>query len=216
MDILTEQLAEKLKDERSKKVIFVSHCILNINVRYLGGAFRKSGINEIIDEIQKNNIGIIQMRCPEKEAWGGVTKPYSWLSLKIKSSFIVKTFYPVFMWRTKLIYRKIAKKVVKDMQNYQNSGFEIIGIVGISASPTCSISKTIDGRKFLDYLSNKKVDDIKRENLNDFCIKGALVDGNGLYILELKRILKKKKMDIRFYEHDLIREMNNEIINFEI
>jgi hypothetical protein len=33
-------LLERLKDERSKRVIFVSHCWLNENTRYLGGAFR--------------------------------------------------------------------------------------------------------------------------------------------------------------------------------
>ena len=32
-------LLERLDDERSKKVVFISHCLLNENVRYLGGAF---------------------------------------------------------------------------------------------------------------------------------------------------------------------------------
>jgi len=216
MKHITNQLAEQLKDERSKKVIFASHCILNINVRYLGGAFRASGVSEIIDEIQKNNIGIIQMKCPEREAWGGVHKPYSWLSLKIRNPLIIKLLYPLFMWRTKMIYRKIAKEVVHEIQDYLNAGFEVIGIIGISASPTCSISKTIDGTKFLDYLAGKKVDEINRKELNEMSIKNALVDGNGMYITELKQILKRKKIDIKFYEHDLIKEMNKEKTNFKI
>jgi len=63
-------LQERLKDERGKKVVFVSHCLLNENTRYLGGAFRKAGVDEIIMELQRQGIGIVQMKCPEQKAWG--------------------------------------------------------------------------------------------------------------------------------------------------
>ena len=43
-----EVLLERLKDERGKRVVFVSHCLLNENVRYLGGAFRRGGVDEVI------------------------------------------------------------------------------------------------------------------------------------------------------------------------
>ena len=33
-------LLEKLRDERGRRVVFLSHCLLDENVRYLGGAFR--------------------------------------------------------------------------------------------------------------------------------------------------------------------------------
>jgi len=35
MDSKIETLYRNLRDERSRKVIFVSHCILNENTRYL-------------------------------------------------------------------------------------------------------------------------------------------------------------------------------------
>jgi uncharacterized protein YbbK (DUF523 family) len=44
-------LKEKLKDARGNKVIFVSHCLLNENTRYLGGATRKGAVNEILNEV---------------------------------------------------------------------------------------------------------------------------------------------------------------------
>ena len=37
-----EQLQRALADQRSRRVVFVSHCILNENVRYLGGAARRT------------------------------------------------------------------------------------------------------------------------------------------------------------------------------
>jgi hypothetical protein len=49
-----EALLEQLKDERGKRVVFVSHCLLNENVRYLGGTFRRSGVEEVIMDSTNN------------------------------------------------------------------------------------------------------------------------------------------------------------------
>ncbi len=43
-----EALQEQLKDGRGKRVVFVSHCLLNENVRYLGGALRRGRVEEVI------------------------------------------------------------------------------------------------------------------------------------------------------------------------
>lgn len=69
-------LLERLKDERSQRVIFVSHCLLNENTRYPGGAFRSGGVDELMDGWQREGVGICQMHCPEQRAWGGVLKRY--------------------------------------------------------------------------------------------------------------------------------------------
>lgn len=68
------KISEQLKDNRSKKVIFVAHCILNQNTRYLGGAFSRGTVGTIIDELKSKGLGIVQMECPEQKAWGGVLK----------------------------------------------------------------------------------------------------------------------------------------------
>ena len=38
-DAEIERLATRLADERGRRVVFLSHCLLNQNVRYLGGAW---------------------------------------------------------------------------------------------------------------------------------------------------------------------------------
>jgi uncharacterized protein YbbK (DUF523 family) len=67
-------LLERLEDERSKRVIFVSHCLLNENTRYLGGAFRPGSVSELVDGWQREGMGVCQMHYPEQRAWGGVLK----------------------------------------------------------------------------------------------------------------------------------------------
>ncbi len=56
-------LLERLKDERSKRVIFVSHCLLNENTRYLGGAFQRGGVDEIVDGFQQEGLGCSTLLC---------------------------------------------------------------------------------------------------------------------------------------------------------
>ena len=52
-------------DHRSKKIIILSHCLLNQNSISDGTADYPSQFNEIIELIMMNNIGIIQLPCPE-------------------------------------------------------------------------------------------------------------------------------------------------------
>jgi len=216
MDSDIEILSKKLSDERSKKVIFLSHCLLNENTRYLGGAFRAGCINEIVEEIQKRGIGIVQIKCPEQEAWGGVLKRSMWIPLYRKSWFVKRVLLPLFLWRTKRRYNKIAQEVVNNITDYRNSGFDIIGIVGVSASPTCGVHTTIDITKFTEFLGNSSLEEIDRKRLNDEYVKQSIVTGNGLFISLLKNLLDQSNLPIKLYEHDLVKEMNGEKVRFEI
>jgi len=218
MDQKIKILTEKLKDERSKKVIFVSHCILNENTRYLGGAFRKGCVDEIVDEIQKQGIGIVQLRCPEQKAWGGVLKKNVWQGLGSKNTTLYrlrKMLLLVFIWNTKRIYRKIAKEVVTEIKDYIDSGFEIVGIVGIGGSPSCGVNTTLDF-KGLEWLTGINIDDMTREKMNEFVYKEFLIEGKGLFIEVLREELRKRKLTVKFYEHNLVSEMAGKKTRIEL
>jgi predicted secreted protein len=204
-------LIEKLKDERGKKVIFIAHCILNENTRYLGGAFRKGCIDEIVDELQKQGIGIVQLPCPEQKAWGGILKKYMWYPIGLKNTHLYRVkslFLPFFIWNTKRIYRKIAKEVVTEIEDYINSGFEVVGIIGIGGSPSCGVNITLDIKRSFEFLAKTNIENLDRNKMNEFGIKEIITKGEGIFIKMLKDGLKKKKIIVKFYEHDLISEIN--------
>lgn len=120
------RVMEKLRDERSRKVIFVAHCVLNESTRWLGGAFRRGCIDEIVDQIQDLGIGIVQMKCPEQQAMGGVVKTWEWRMLGARDSLLYRfkgLVLPLFLWNVKRIYRKIAGEVVRDIEDYVEHGF---------------------------------------------------------------------------------------------
>ena len=52
-------------DTRSKKVIVLSHCLLNQNSISDGTSDFPSRFNEVIELLMANDIGMIQLPCPE-------------------------------------------------------------------------------------------------------------------------------------------------------
>lgn len=208
-----KRVMEKLKDERSKKVIFVAHCILNENTRWLGGAFRRGCIDEIVDQLQDRGIGIVQMKCPEQQAMGGVVKLSEWRMLGAKDSLPYKmksVSLPMFMWNVKRKYRKIAKEVVRDVEDYREHGFDVAGIVGCAWSPTCGVNTTYDDMTgLINFLANTDIERLDRESFNKTLI-GFCKKGKGLFIKALEEELQKKNLTVKFFEQDCIAEMRGE------
>lgn len=212
-------LAEKLKDERGKKVVFVAHCILNENTRYLGGAFRKGCIDEVVDEIQRQGIGMVQMKCPEQKGWGGLLKKHMWQPLGSRNTILYKlkgVFLPCFIWNTRRIYQKIAKEIVAEIKDYRESGFEVLGIMGIAGSPSCGVTRAIDIRKSFEFLANTDMDGLNRKRMNELGVSKLIIEGRGFFIEAIEKELKKKNINVRFYEHDLSSEIKGEEIKIEL
>ena len=149
-------LLDQLHDERSRRVVFVSHCLLNENTRYAGGATRPGAVAEIIGELIATGYGIHQLPCPERLAWGGVLKRHS-LRLyhsKGRPLYAVRgVLLSAFLWWTKVIYRRLARQVARDVADYQRAGIAVAGIVGIGASPSCGVITTLDLRASLEVVA---------------------------------------------------------------
>lgn len=112
--------------ERSKRVILVSHCILNQNSVVHPLARAKGAYKDIVMELIKNDIGIHQLPCPE----------YRFLGLKREP--MTKAQYNTEDFRN--INNSIAADTVNIIKEYINNGYEVVGVIGINESPTCSIN----------------------------------------------------------------------------
>lgn len=69
-------------DGRSKKVVFIAHCLLNQNSISDGTAVYPATFKEIIDYFINADIGVIQMPCPELSCLGldrGNVSPPDWI-----------------------------------------------------------------------------------------------------------------------------------------
>lgn len=210
MNKQADLLATRLRDSRGKRVIFVSHCILNENTRYLGGAFAAGALTSILPNILESGIGIIQMKCPEQVSWGGIHKKYMWLSLKSESVFLQMlkpVLFPLFLMYTRLRYRSLARSVAREISDYVNSGYEVVGILGVDGSPSCGVHSTLDLKKSFHYFNSVSPQLIERRPMNEALYSHCLRSGQGIFVTELKRALHILGIDLKFHAHDIVAEM---------
>ena len=200
-------LRSKLRDERSDRVVFVSSCLLNENTRYLGGAFWPGAVPEVVDPYLRDGVGICQMPCPEQLAWGGVLKGRllilygrPWLGPVIRPVLPALTAY------TALRYRLLARRVAGQIADYQRSGFEVVGVVGVDASPTCGVTTTLDLNASLTAILGCPLHRLDRSFMNDTVVNGSARPGRGLFISALSDALARHGRQVPLLRHNLRSE----------
>lgn len=220
MNLSTRQLLlERLRDERSKRVIFLSHCLLNENTRYLGGAFRRGCVDELVDGFQEEGLGIYQMHCPEQRVWGGVLKRHLLPIYGSKGTPLYRlrhVLLPLFILYTRWAYRGLAKEVVRDIEDYVRSGLEVVGIVGVGGSPSCGVCSRLDLRCSLEVVAGCPLAKLDRRLMNEEAVAACLSKGEGLFIAAIQRRLRRKRLAIRWYEPDLLSEITGQPISLQV
>lgn len=110
---------------KSKKIILTSHCILNQN-SVIEGWGRARGAFPIVKLLLNEGIGIIQLPCPEL-IFNGINRP----PLEYKD------------YNTK-DYRNLCHELllpyVSQLKAYIENGYQLLGIVAVHNSPSCSIT----------------------------------------------------------------------------
>lgn len=189
---------------------FLSHCLLNENTRYLDGAFRPGCMDELVDGFQQAGVGLSQMHCPEQRAWGGVLKRYMLPIYGSQGTLLYRlrhVMLPLFLWYTRWRYRRLAQEVVRDIEDYVHSGFEVVGIVGVGGSPSCGVCTRLELRRSLEVVAGCPLARFDRRVMNEEAVATCLSAGEGLFIAAIQRELRRKHLSIRWYEHDLLSEI---------
>ncbi|GMW02075.1 MAG: hypothetical protein AMXMBFR84_32110 [Candidatus Hydrogenedentota bacterium] len=198
----------QLADERGRKVVFLSHCLLNENTRYLGGACRSGAIGELVHTCLENGLGIVQMPCPEQCAWGGVLKRnLLWFfgsdgTLRYR---LRNVLLPVLLWYTRRVYRRMAKQVADQITDYQSSGLTVVGVVGVDGSPSCGVRRTLDMKRSLEQVG-QLAPAASAKDMNAI-VQACLTDGTGIFLDLLRKEMETRGLGVPFLAHDLIAEL---------
>jgi predicted secreted protein len=197
-------------DARGGRVVFLSHCLLNENVRFPGGATCPGVVPELGGYVA-DGVGIYQMPCPEQRAWGGVRKrhllrlygcaPLRWRLVR-RPALAVAT-----AWTT-VRYRRLARRIACDIADYRDSGFEVVEIVGVGGSPSCGVATTLDLDGAVAALARGRPDPDRR-TMNRDVVAANVVAGRGLFVTCLDRALRARGVTVTYREHDLIAELHD-------
>ncbi len=206
-----ERMIDQLRDERAEQVIFVSHCILNENTRYWGGAFRPAGMDDVVAELQRARIGIVQMRCPGQVAAGVLRQRLlAGFDARNKPSFVfIKVLFPLVKRMMRRRSVALARNVAREIREYHTLGFTIMGVVGISGSPFCGVCTKLDINDTFDYTSRLDITTIDGETFNAE-MERRWVAGEAWFTGALRRALRRKGVEIEFFELDVARERRGE------
>jgi predicted secreted protein len=203
-------LRQALRDERSGRVVFVSHCLLNQNVRYLGGATCPGMTADVVAGLLRAGVGVVQMPCPEQHAWGGVCKRYTMAAYGADRTPLRRLRRPatrLFLAYTRLAYHRLARRVAAQIADYLRSGHTVDSVVGVGGSPSCGVRTTLDLPAVLDDIAHDEPARLNRRDFNRHVIAGHAKAGEGMFITALRRHLRHRGIDVPFDEHDLIAEI---------
>ena len=192
-----------IQDERSRRVAFVSHCLLNQNVRYLGGAFCAGAVPEVVQRFLADGVGFVQMPCPEREVWGGVTKRWMVRAYGARATLAYRfrgVLLPLFIAYTRLRYRRIARRVARRIADYVAHEYEVVAIVGVDDSPSCGVHRTLDLKRALPVVASFDMRAIDRDTFNQRAVHDCLVPGRGIFIAALQRELARRAITLPFVD----------------
>jgi len=184
-----------ISDKRSKKLVYVSRCLLNCNIKYPGSADVAGAYTDLLFPISNQGIGIEQMPCLEILGWGGVNR------IKIMYDLDPSVDNQDWVIEYPKLCKQEAKKVVDQMEDYFRSGYDIKGVIYISDSPTCGLSQTLS---FPEVHYQTIAMQIPSDKLFDFDYKSTYVwpkykyDGYGKFGYQLYLEVKKRDLPIKF------------------
>jgi predicted secreted protein len=206
-----------LHDQRSRRVAFVSHCLLNENTRYLGGALQPGAATDVLADLVDSRIGIVQMPCPEQYAWGGVHKRLIMRGYGLRSTPWYRLRQPllaIVLAHTRRAYRRLAGEVVTQIADYQSNGYIVVGLIGVGASPSCGVHTTLDLPCALEAMAALDQATLTADQVNQDVVLACRHPGAGLFIQAVRRELKRHHLDVPFQEYDLVCEMRSEPQHF--
>lgn len=165
---------------RSKKIAIISHCIINQN-SVVKGEYKDINIFfPFIKKLFEENIGILQLPCPETECYG------------LRRWGHVKEQFDNCGYRKYL--EKIVNSFVDIIKEYINNGYEIVGIYGIAGSPSCGVNLTCS--------ANWEGEISLYKDKEDIVSRVKMINESGIFMEIFKSALDKNKINIPFYDVD--------------
>ncbi|AFS79445.1 hypothetical protein DUF523 [Gottschalkia acidurici 9a] len=163
--------------DRVKKVIILCHCLMNEKskvkkVNITSSKYKKEFISLLIE----NEIGIIQLPCPEMICYG--LKRWGHVKNQLDTPH----------------YRKLCNELFQpyldQIKQYLSNNYEVVCLVGVNGSPTCGVNRTCTGSWGGELGQNP--------NLKDTLNTISSSRESGVFIDEIKAILKDHNISIPF------------------
>lgn len=162
-----------------KKVLFVSHCVLNTASKVVMYNQAEMEAEEalrrrFLEKAIADGVQLIQLPCPEfilygHRRWGHVSEQFD---------------TPYF----RAACREMLESIMQQLEEYLagEDRFQVLGFVGIDGSPSCGVDYTCYG----DWGGNLG----DRQDIMEVIATSRLGKGSGILMQELKKLLEERKL----------------------
>lgn len=113
--------------QRKKRILLVSHCILNQNTVIENEARAEGAVLSATEWAMKEGFGIVQLPCPE----------FTFLGLNRPPMTYQEYNTPEYRKHC----REILSPVLNQAKEYLKHDYELAGVLGIQSSPSCDPSR---------------------------------------------------------------------------
>jgi len=164
-------------DNRNKKIVLLSHCILN-SYSKVEFFYENEGIfKEVFQNLMKKNYGIIQLPCPENSYLGNNRWSMS------REQYDNKTY------REHCI--NLINPILNEVLDYINNGYEIKYVIGVKGSANCGITKSRSSNNYGGEIINEK----------DY-YSCKFINKMGIFMEEFFRLSRERGISLFFVELD--------------
>ena len=148
--------------ERSRRVVVVAHCHLNVNTKVRGLACYEGVRGDVISPLIERGVGIVQLPCPEA----------SFLGMRRWGMTVEQYDTPAYRRHC----RTILRTTVDTLRALADDDCAIEGVLGVEGSPSCGVETTCGG-----YTGGELEDAVGQH--------AAPIAGRGVFVEELRAML---------------------------
>ena len=114
---------------------------------------------------------------------------------------------PALLAHTRWVYARLARGTVRRVADYRRTGHEVVALVGVDGSPSCGVSRTLDIPAALDRLARADRRTLTAQAVNGI-LRDTSVPGRGLFTDQVRRRLRRRRIDVPYLAHDLPAELD--------
>jgi hypothetical protein len=112
---------------------------------------------------------------------------------------------PLMLFYTRRVYRRLARHIANQVDDYLASGFKVLGIIGVDGSPSCGVQTTMNMEGA--FVGIARMHHAATAVDVNAIVRSTAIPGRGLLVALIQEELTRRGVQVPFAAHDLLAEL---------
>lgn len=165
-------------DNRSKKMVLISHCLCNTNSKVCGFSPQSCSEQSLLAQLFSKGYGIIQLPCPENRVygsrrWGQSREQFNNPHFKRECTNMLLPF-------------------IDEIKDYLENGYDVAAVISVLGSPSCGYKAS--------YSNDSYGGELDFETVESQISSGKVSELSGIFMTELDNLFEEHRIKIPFLD----------------